>query len=95
MTLVLGEMDVVRVNLYQSDQGTPSAHGLVRAPTASGGHPIPGADTRLSLVRWTTSTMPGLPRAFVDRGWRLERTKRGISEVRGLESFSSISYSVF
>ena len=44
--LDLGEMDVARAYPYRSDQGTPSVHGLVRTPTASGGRPIPGSDTR-------------------------------------------------
>ena len=39
--LALGEKDVARVNLYRYDQGTPSAHGLVRTLTVSGGHSIP------------------------------------------------------
>ena len=44
--MVLGEMDVAWVNPYRSDKGSPSALGLVRTPTVSGGHPIPGGDTR-------------------------------------------------
>ena len=40
--MALGEMDVARVNQYRSNQGTSSAHELVRTPTVSGGHPIPG-----------------------------------------------------
>ena len=45
-TLVPGEMDVARVHPYRYDQGTLKSRGLVRTPTASGGHPIPGGDTR-------------------------------------------------
>ena len=42
----MGEMDVARVRPYRFDQGTPRSHGPVRAPTASGGHPIHGGGTR-------------------------------------------------
>ena len=43
MTLVLGEMDVARVNPYRFDQGQPpSALGLVPTPPANDGHPFPG-----------------------------------------------------
>ena len=45
--MVLGEMDVARVNSYQSNQDDPPVH---RAPgshsTSSGHHPIPGGDSR-------------------------------------------------
>ena len=34
--LVLGEMDVARVNLYRSDHGTSSALGLIRTPSDVG-----------------------------------------------------------
>ena len=44
--MVLGEMDVARVNLYRSGQGAPSALGLVRTPPANGGHPIPEGDKK-------------------------------------------------
>ena len=44
--MVLGEMDVARVYPYRSAQGQPpSALGLVLTTPASGGHPIPEADT--------------------------------------------------
>ena len=46
MTLVLGEIGVARVHPYRSDQGSPRPRGLVRTLMASGGHPIPGGDTR-------------------------------------------------
>ena len=44
VTLVLGEVDVVRVNPYRSDQGTSSALGMVRTSTAVAQFrgPIPG-----------------------------------------------------
>ena len=72
MRLVLGEMDVARMNPHRSDQGTPSAPGLVRTPTASGSHPIPGVTLGLPLTRWTTSTRPGSCRAsgIGDGVWR-------------------------
>ena len=59
--LVLGEMDVARVN--RSDQGTSSALDPVRAPTVSDCDPILGATPGQPLTRWTTSTRPGLRRA--------------------------------
>ena len=43
MAFVLGEMDVVQVNPYWSEEGIPSALGLVRTTTVRGGHPIPEA----------------------------------------------------
>ena len=39
-------MDVAQVHPYRSGQATPRSHGQVRTPTASGGHQIPGGDTR-------------------------------------------------
>ena len=42
VTVVLGEMDVARVNLYCFGQGL----GLVPAPLTNGGHPIPEGDLR-------------------------------------------------
>ena len=48
MALVLETMNVARMNPYGYDQGTLSAHRLVRTPTASSGHPTPGGDTRSS-----------------------------------------------
>ena len=44
--MVLGEMDVAVVSPYRSDQGTISAHALVRTPTISGGHLTPEGDIR-------------------------------------------------
>ena len=48
--MVLGEMDVARVNPYRFGSGerTSIALGLLRTPPASGGHPIPegGGDSR-------------------------------------------------
>ena len=49
--LVLEVMDVARMNPYRYDQGTPSAHGLVRTPTASGGHPTPVGDGRSAIYQ--------------------------------------------
>ena len=48
MTLVLEEMDIARVNPYQSDQGTPSDLGLVRTPNGQRRSPNSGGggDTR-------------------------------------------------
>ena len=64
MALVLGEMDVARVHPCRSDQGTP-----VLMASASGGHPILGADTSsgvaTSLRSLGTSFSKG---AQVDRG---------------------------
>ena len=63
-TVVLGEMDVARVNPYRYGQGQPpSALDPVSAPPANGDHPIPGAIRDLPLTRWTTSTRPGLRKA--------------------------------
>ena len=43
MTVVLGEMEVARVNAYRSGQGAPpGAYGLVHTQTSSGGYPIRG-----------------------------------------------------
>ena len=42
MTVVLGEMDVARVNPYRSGHGERPKLGMLRTPPASGGHPIPG-----------------------------------------------------
>ena len=41
MTVVLGEMDVARVNSYRSDHGERPLHFPLRTPLASGGHPTP------------------------------------------------------
>ena len=44
MTVVLGEMDVARMNPYRSGQGEPPVHmAWFASPPASGSHPIPGA----------------------------------------------------
>ena len=73
MAFVLGEMDAARANPYQSDQGTPSTLGLVRTPTVSGCHPIPGATPGLPLTRRTGTQEPGgqwgqLPPQLRNRG---------------------------
>ena len=44
--LVLGEMDVARVSRYRYDQDSPSTLSLVRTPSVSRGHPIPGVEVR-------------------------------------------------
>ena len=64
--LALGEMDVDKVNLYRYDQGTPSAHGLVRILTVSGGRSIPEQIPGQSLTRWTTTIRPVSHRAYGD-----------------------------
>ena len=64
MTLIQVEMDVTWMNPYQSDQGTPNAHGLVHTPMASGGHPILGATLGLPLTQWMMSTRPGIHRGL-------------------------------
>ena len=49
MTLVLGEINVARMNPYRLTRIPPvllGSLGLVRASTVSGGHPMTGGDTR-------------------------------------------------
>ena len=65
----------------------PSAHGLVRSPPASGGHPITGRVIRgRHLTRWTTSTRPELHRALRDGGWQGQRTVERTKRENGLNN---------
>ena len=48
-TVTLGEVNLNRANPCRSGQGESrvhNAHDLIRTPPASGGHPLPGGDSR-------------------------------------------------
>ena len=73
--MVLGEMDVARVNPYRSGRGEPPSHLACFAPYRPavvtqfrGGGRL--EISLLALTRWTTSTRLGWHRAFGDDVWR-------------------------
>ena len=79
VTLALGEMDAARVNPYRFDQGIPGSCGLVRTPTVSGGHPIPGGGGRHQVCQFPVGDVH--PPDYIGHrgnGWRLERPNRWI-----------------
>ena len=74
VTVVLREMEVTRVNPYQS----ASAHDLVRIPPANGGHQFPGVTQGLPISQWKMSTGSDKRRRPEIGDGTLERTNRGI-----------------
>ena len=87
--MVLGEMDVARMNPYRSGQGeTPSAHGLDCTPPARGVTQFRGGGSigGLPLSQWTTSARPGLLKALGDGGLREWRGQKEGSMSRGISA---------
>ena len=78
VTVVLGEMDVARVNLYLPfwPRPAPSALGLVPTPPANAGHPIPGGDSRSASHRVGDVHQARMTKGVGGWGMTFRETKR-------------------